>query len=103
MSTENDALSRGFDAGNCAAYGDPSGYGFSQYMEKGLRSHRSDESFMAHPRAYKAAYLLGFYSSFETREIPREVRAKVLSAHRRYAKKMRALGINVPRRAMKRR
>lgn len=58
---------------------------------------------MAHPRAYKAAYLLGFYGTYETSEIPSDVRAKVLSAHRRYAKKMRALGIGVARRATKRR
>jgi hypothetical protein len=79
--TENDSLSRGYDAGN--------------YNEAYGERRKSDEYSRAHPGAYQAAYLLGYYSSYENHEIPEYKRNAVIFAEKTWGPKMRAIGIAV--------
>ena len=95
--SESDALARGFSAGNYA-----SAY-TSENLNRAWREVKAgeDESYReygmgAHRGAYRAAFVLGFFSSFEDNEVPREEWLdELIAAEHTYGAKMRALGIAV--------
>ena len=85
----DDSLSRGFDAGNYAnAYE-------SENLSKAWKKRRVKQT----SPAYRAAYVLGFFSSYETHEVPETYRDELIEAERTYGPRMRALGIAVDERA----
>ena len=98
MITENDSLSRGFDAGNY-----DNSYVSENYMAAiSKRIKRYNEYEDAHPGAFRGAYMLGFFSSYENYEIPPSLRSGVREAEAKYGAKMRAIGIAVEPRSRKR-
>lgn len=82
---EDDLLSRGFDAGNYAnAY-------TSENLSKAWRFHNA----LTKDPAYRAAFVIGFFSSYETHEVPGVHRDELIEAERTYGQRMRDLGIAV--------
>lgn len=99
----NDALSKGFDSGNYAnAYVSKdfaAAWEAEQEEEDG--SYAEFESDEDAKRAFEAAFLIGFFGSYETHEIHDEdEQYSLLMAEHIYGPRMRALGINAaPRHA----
>lgn len=84
----NDALSKGFDAGNyAAAYS-------SRDLEFSYGNNQSDAK-RERPGTFRAAFVLGFFSSFEEREIPERYLVEYRTARDRWSTRMRELGIAV--------
>lgn len=92
--TEEEALHRGYEAGNYA-----SAYVSENYTV--ARQRRGNNEYLSAWRnAYDAAFLLDFFSTYETHEIPYAHRADVVSAEYRWGPKMRKAGIAVDERGM---
>lgn len=88
------ALVRGYDAGNYAgAYDDASG--LDGAWAHALRDERYIEYRAGCPEEFEAAYVLGFFSSYEGHEVPPAHRAKYNAALAGFGERMRALGIAI--------
>lgn len=89
----DDALSRGFDAGNyAAAYTSTDLDTAWEVVEDG---EQHDELRSAAPAEFRGGFVIGFFSSFETSEISAEHLEEWLEALGVYAESMQALGIAV--------
>ncbi len=82
-------LHQGYDAGN---------YDSAYVSENFTKAWRKREG-RAKSAAYRAAYILGFFSSYETHEVPYNYQEEVVAAEHRYGNEMRAAGIGVDSRA----
>lgn len=82
---EKTALSHGFDAGNSDnAYA-------SDDFDKARRGRKP----RSHPGPWWCGYILGFFSSYETSEVPRKQRGRLIAAYRKCGEAARAQGIAV--------
>lgn len=90
--TEQDDLSRGFDAGNYAnAYTSDCLASSWLVQEDGV----DDDSDLPLPKPYRAAFVIGFFATYEYAEIPEEHREEHEAALTKYGAAMRAQGIAV--------
>lgn len=87
------ALHRGFDAGNYgSAYTSGDLDTVWEVVEDG---EQHDECRSAAPEAFRAAFVIGFFGSYEDDEVPSEHLDELLEAHRTYGAWMCELGIAV--------
>lgn len=87
-----DSLSRGFSAGNYAsAYTSADLDTAWEVMEDGDRLPHNDVT----ARVFRAAFMIGFFSSYEDDEVPGDHLDELLAAHKTLGPMMRELGIAV--------
>lgn len=94
-----EVLHRGYDSGNyAAAYISEN---FRRAWDETLKEMDSDTRKLRHvdPKAFRAAFMLGFFSSYETHELPEGHVGAVVDADYDYGKQMRAAGIAVDSRS----
>ncbi len=90
------ALSRGFDSGNYANAYTSEDFDQAWEAEDDEDRNESDERVFKHP-AFKSAFLIGFFGSYEEDEIPRTYVDDWRDAMHAYAPTMQAIGIAVSR------
>jgi len=94
--TITESLSRGFNAGNYAnAYTTTDLEGSWEVAEDGGRIPTDEVAACA----FRAAFVIGFFSSYEEDEVPGEHLDELLVAHMTFGSMMRELGIAVDARA----
>lgn len=80
---ERTALARGYDAGNSD----------NAYASEDFDRARAGRSPRAHARVWWCGYVLGFFGSYETSEVPARWRGLLLGAQRKCGAAARAQGI----------
>lgn len=101
MSKTDDALSHGFDAGNYAnAYeSERFGKAWGNVKREGTYKEWANASERQVREAFRGAFYLGFYSSYENHEVPEDRIDELLAAEQEYGSRMRELGIAVDERS----
>lgn len=82
---ERTALAHGYSAGNAD----------NAYVSENFDKARSQRKPKAHARVWWCGYVLGFFSSYETNEVPRRWRGLLISAYRKCGAAAQAQGIAV--------
>lgn len=88
-----EALSNAFSAGNYA----------NAYVSEDLDAaweHEGEsepDDIIANPDGYRAAFVIGFFSSYEADEIPEEHRDEWIDAYTKFGPTMKTIGIAVER------
>lgn len=82
------ALHRGFEAGNYD----------NSYVSQSLAVAKRKRRQKVYSEAYEAAYILGFFDSYENHEIPEIYQEDVISLEKQYGDRMRKAGIAVEKR-----
>lgn len=98
MSQHDDALHQGFDSGNYGAAYVSEDFNVASGHDEALRDRYFKDDFHTR-RAWSAAYIIGFFSSLSTSEVPEDHVSDLIDATSMFGPRMRAIGIAVPERS----